>query len=240
MSRKRVQDDAERVIAYHERTKHHPHRYARSPGFLDWEKEPNPFRLYEGCSIIPLPLTVTEPGATYPRLYHRLQDPSRAFTRDHVSTFLELSVGLSAWKSYRGSAWALRMNPSSGNLHPTEVHMILPRRCIEDLTGGVFHYSPFYHALELRASFGEDLWSKVAAQFGRDGFLVALSSIYWREAWKYGERAFRYCNHDVGHALACLSFSGSLLGWRVTYLNALSDEEIERMLGFDRTEWRAC
>ena len=29
---------------------------------------------------------------------------------------------------------------------------------------------------------------------------MALTSITWREAWKYGERAFRYCNHDVGHA----------------------------------------
>jgi len=27
------------------------------------------------------------------------------------------------------------------------------------------------------------------------GFLVGISSIFWRESWKYGERAFRYCNH---------------------------------------------
>jgi len=32
--------------------------------------------------------------------------------------------------------------------------------------------------------------------------LLGLSSIHWREAWKYGERAFRYCQHDIGHAIA--------------------------------------
>jgi len=36
----------------------------------------------------------------------------------------------------------------------------------------------------------------------QEDFYLALTSIPWREAWKYGERAFRYCQHDLGHALA--------------------------------------
>ena len=36
--------DLERVTAYHERTKHHPDRYARSLGYMDWESQPAPFR----------------------------------------------------------------------------------------------------------------------------------------------------------------------------------------------------
>jgi len=64
-----------------------------------------------------------------------------------------------------------------------------------------------------------------------------LTSIFWREAWKYGERAFRYCQHDVGHALAALSFSANLLGWNVTWLNEVADEEIACLLGFDQTQW---
>ena len=36
-------------------------------------------------------------------------------------------------------------------------------------------------------------------------WLVALTSIHWREAWKYGERAFRYCQHDLGHAIAAVA-----------------------------------
>ncbi len=237
MNQHGAQDDVGKVISYHERTKHHPRRYAKSPGYLDWENEPNPFRLYEVASVVPLPLAQTDPDGAYVRLYNRLPGSSLPFTIGHLSKFLELSVGLSAWKRYGTSSWALRMNPSSGNLHPTETHLILPPLIERSPLGGVFHYTPLYHALEQRASFGEDLWSMVTEHFGRDGFLVALSSIYWREAWKYGERAFRYCNHDAGHALACLSFSGNLLGWKVTYLGGLSDGDIERMLGFDKTEW---
>ena len=32
------------IIRYHEETKHHYHRYARSAGYMDWENQPNPFR----------------------------------------------------------------------------------------------------------------------------------------------------------------------------------------------------
>ena len=43
-------------------------------------------------------------------------------------------------------------------------------------------------------------------------FLVGLSSIHWREAWKYGERAFRYCQHDAGHALAAVRYAAGGAG----------------------------
>ncbi len=48
-------------------------------------------------------------------------------------------------------SWYLRMNPSSGNLHPTEAYAVLPAR--EWLPGGagVYHYAPLAHALEQRA-----------------------------------------------------------------------------------------
>jgi nitroreductase len=50
-------------------------------------------------------------------------------------------------------------------------------------------------------------------------FLVGLSSIFWREAWKYGERAFRYCQHDVGHALGTLRSAAAALGWKLFLLD---------------------
>src|SRR6187551_994231 len=33
------------VSAYHERTKHHYHRFAASLGYMDWATQPDPFRL---------------------------------------------------------------------------------------------------------------------------------------------------------------------------------------------------
>ncbi len=225
----------EKVVEYHERTKHHYHRYARSAGHMDWQNQPNPFRVYKNADTFSLPFLEKDPGKGHMSLYRMPSAGPEPFTLNNIAGFLELSLGLSAWKASARGKWSLRMNPSSGNLHPTEAHLILPEA--DDLRAGIYHYNPLLHALELRAELPHKLWQTISAHFGTGGFLVALSSIFWRESWKYGERAFRYCNHDAGHALAGISFSAGLQGWRTTFLNALSDDALETTLGFNRTDW---
>jgi nitroreductase len=70
----------------------------------------------------------------------------------------------------------------------------------------------------------------------QDGLLVALTSIHWREAWKYGERAFRYCQHDLGHAIAAVSVAAALVGWDAVLLPAWSGDAIAAVTGTDREE----
>jgi SagB-type dehydrogenase family enzyme len=137
-------------------------------------------------------------------------------------------MGLSAWKAYRDTRWALRVNPSSGNLHPTEAYVVHD--------GRILHYAPREHAVEERAVLSYERWE--AFLRGSQGFLVALTSIQWREAWKYGERAFRYCQHDVGHAIAALRVSASLFGWTLRLLPEWSDDQVAALLGLDREEDR--
>jgi len=223
------------IIRYHEESKHHFNRYARSAGQMDWNNQPDPFRFYEGVPRISLPFLKQEPGAAYQDLYLRENNAFQPFSLETVGGFLELSLALSAWKAVSGSQWSLRINPSSGNLHPTEAHLILP--VSEKSKSGIYHYNPFLHALEQRAEIPSALWQKLQRHFNADGFFIGLSSIFWRESWKYGERAFRYCNLDAGHALAGLSMAANLFGWRVVYLNALSDNDVSAVLGFDRTSW---
>lgn len=231
--------DKENIVAqifrYHEETKHHYERYARSPGYMDWQNQPHPFRFYENTQVIELPLLKENPRAEYPDLYRRENNQPQAFTIETIAGFLELSLGLSAWKAVGQSRWSLRMNPSSGNLHPTEAHLVLPH--LSGVPGGIYHYNAFDHALEQRAEVPDEIGQQVAKHFGCPGFLVGLSSIFWRESWKYGERAFRYCNHDVGHALAAVSISTNLFGWKVTCLNGLSDNALDTILGFGKTRY---
>ncbi len=224
------------IMAYHEATKHHFHRYARSSGHMDWNNQPNPFRFYEETPRIPLALPGQDPDLLYDDLYTPAPAEGRALTFSHISSFLALSLGLSAWKAAGTSRWPLRINPSSGNLHPTEGHLVVPS--LPGLAGGVYHYAPFSHALERRAGLPSDLALRMESHFGGPGFLVALSTIFWRESWKYGERAYRYCCLDVGHALAALAFAARLHDWQLTCLSGAGDEQIGTVLGFDRTPWR--
>jgi SagB-type dehydrogenase family enzyme len=227
---------AEAVLRYHELTKHHLERYARSLGYLDWENQPEPFRFYEGAPRIRLPFLDRDPPVAHLGLFEGGR-PAAPIRLETIAGFLELSMGLSAWKETAGARWSLRMNPSSGNLHPTEAHLILP-----DLPGcpaGIYHYGPLDHCLERRAEMPEALWERIRTHLGVDGFLAGLTSIFWRESWKYGERAFRYCNHDVGHALAALRFAANLFGWSLICLDGLSDAAVETLLGLKQTRFPA-
>ena len=61
--------------------------------------------------------------------------------------------------------------------------------------------------------------------------LIGITSIHWREAWKYGERAYRYCQHDVGHAIAALSLAAAALGWQARLLDDLGSDSLATLLG---------
>ncbi|WP_371358814.1 hypothetical protein, partial [Salmonella sp. E393-2] len=69
--------------------------------------------------------------------------------RRSLSQMLYDGLALSAWKEAGGTRWALRVNPSSGNLHPTEASLLLPGGTLEPAPL-LAHYRPDKHALEVR------------------------------------------------------------------------------------------
>ena len=228
------------VHRYHDGTKHHFERFASSLGYLDWASQPNPFRTYVGAPRIPLfPTPGVSPGyQARPLCYERLFDHGGAaepFGGGPIGDLLRHAMGLSAWKQFGESRWSLRVNPSSGNLHPTESYVICGSAHGLADSAGVYHYASDRHELERRCAFDERAWLDACG--GRtDMLLVALSSIHWREAWKYGERAFRYCQHDLGHAIAAFSLASAMVGWRARLLPAWSHSSIAALAGLDRDE----
>jgi SagB-type dehydrogenase family enzyme len=151
-----------------------------------------------------------------------------------VGDLFRHALGLSAWKVFGPSRWSLRVNPSSGNLHPTEAYVACG--ALPGFSGqpAVYHYAPDRHALEERCAFESDAWSLACG--GEAVLLVALTSIHWRESWKYGERAFRYCQHDLGHAVAAIALAAAMLGWRAALLPTWSQCGIGTLTGIDRDQ----
>ena len=215
-----------RVRDYHERTKHRLERYAAGPDYLDWEQQPDPFRRFEGAPLLPLPLELT--GLPDPSLGD-LTDPPPFKSLDEwglpeISFLFRYSLGLAAWKVFGPDRWALRCNPSSGNLHPTEGYLAV--RGLASLADGLYHYAPHEHALELRGEFAPMAVAEPAV-------LLGLSSIPWREAWKYGERAYRYVHLDLGHAIGALAYAAAGLGATLRRTDA-DEPRLAAILGLDR------
>ncbi len=208
------------VLAYHTRSKHAFDHYAAGPGTLDWDAQPKAFRDWTGTQSIALPRDVAVSEIGWGEL--AVVRPSLPLNTSNLGSLLRLCVGLTAWKEYAGSRWSLRAHPSSGNLHPTETWLIASG--VAGLEDGLYHYHNLHHALERRA------WGSAVQA---NGLWLGFSSIHWREAWKYGERAFRYCQLDLGHVLAAVCYAAALHGWCPRLLN-LDSARVARCLGLDR------
>ncbi len=232
-------DPIEHVIHYHQATKHHFSRYARSLGYLDWANQPDPFRRFQGAPLMPLPILQPEEeplSPPYEALYHHGAVESRPLSIRTLSRFLEYALALSAWKQAGDVRWALRSNPSSGNLHPTEGYLLLPAVPGLATMPALYHYAPKEHGLELRAVCPDGTFEQLMAPFPPHAFLFGLTSVFWREAWKYGERAFRYCQHDAGHAIGTARLAAASLGWRMALLDGLSSDLLAELFGVNRAE----
>lgn len=234
-----VMDPLARVFRYHQETKHHFFRYARALGYMDWANQPDPFRRYAGAPLVPLPILRPdeEPlSPPYADLYRPRAVLSHGLSIRTLSRFFEHALALTAWKQAGGARWALRSNPSSGNLHPTEGYLLIGTVPGLAPTPGLYHYAPREHALELRADCSQAVFSALMNEFPPEAFLVGWTSIHWREAWKYGERAFRYCQHDAGHAIGTARIAAATLGWKMVVLDGVGDDILAELLGLTRLE----
>jgi hypothetical protein len=147
--------DLEAVMLYHERTKHHFNRFAPGPSQLDWANQPDPFRRYPEAPLTRLPILKAgeEPlPPAYDSLYAPAAVASVPVSVRALSRLLEYALALSAWKQAGGTRWALRVNPSSGNLHPTEGYVLIGGIAELGATPGLFHYAPLETVFRRRCS----------------------------------------------------------------------------------------
>ncbi len=227
----KVSDSLQPVLDYHQVTKHSFHHYAPGPGYMDWATQPNPFRRFAGAPFQPLQKIPPTDEPLYDEAFVPGRIPTVAVNQLSISQLFYDSLAISAWKSTGESSWALRVNPSSGNLHPTEGYLIcgpIENLCTSPIVG---HYAPKEHGLEIRTQFSLELWQSLSARFPENVFFIGLTSIHWREAWKYGKRAFRYCQHDAGHAIGAIAIGAAAMGWRTRILEDLGYDELGLLMG---------
>ena len=91
-------DPLEVVMRYHQETKHHFFRYARSLGYMDWANQPDPFRRYEGAPLSVLPLLKPDEAPLsplYEDLYRGGVIVSAPINMRSLSRFFEYSLAIS-------------------------------------------------------------------------------------------------------------------------------------------------
>ena len=220
--------DTEAAHAYHEATK---------LSYINLNNKPPLYKSYSGLPAVPLPQS--DLGSTVPAL-EALTSPMAAAESSldlpGLARILYLSAGLirkavlpvAGEVHYRAAA-------SAGALYPVEIYLVCGE--LPGLAAGVYHFSPAEFSLvrlregDYRGTLADTLADPAVA--ASTPASLVLSTNFWRSAWKYRIRSYRYCYWDAGTIVANLLATASATGLEAQVVAGFVDEEVNRLLGLD-------
>jgi SagB-type dehydrogenase family enzyme len=214
-------------LDYHRATSYD--RFEMSGHALDWANQPKVFKEYPGISSLPLPRDLQLPKG---KLSAILSEPAAAglpkpLDLEMLSLLLLLSNTPTARARAPEGDFFFRSAASAGALYPTEIYV--GTHDVKDIDNGLYHFAIQNHSLDpLRKG---DFSGVVQKEGSHLTFF--LTAIFFRSAWKYRARAYRYHLLDTGHVAEnlILALKASKLPFSVTY--DFDDAEANRLLGLD-------
>jgi SagB-type dehydrogenase family enzyme len=230
--------DGAALWAYHDATKHSVASVRASRHSLDWEIMPRSFKVYPDLEPIPLPREIAT--STRPALA-AIADPGTAagagppLDRAVLARLLHFTAGVLRRKSYPGGEIFFRAATCTGALYHVDLYLVCGP--LPDLEAGVYHFGPHDSALRrLRA--GDHRAAVVTATAGEPAVaaapaIVAATSTFWRNAWKYQSRTYRHCFWDDGTLTANLLAVAAAVGLPARVVLGFVDGDLDRLLDLD-------
>lgn len=228
--------DLELAWQYHNLTKHSPESVRTSAHFLDWPNQPSPFKIYSDLESIPLEQDIR--GSTVSAFEAMSTTPAareRPLSKADVAAILFLSAGITRRRRYPGGEILFRAAACTGALYHIDCYLITG--ALVDLEAGVYHFGPHdFRLTQLRTG---DFRSGLLAATGSDPavehapVVVACTSTFWRNSWKYQSRTYRHCFWDTGTMLANLRAAATARGVPSKVLMGFVDSWLNRLLALD-------
>ena len=230
--------DLSATWAYHDGTKHSPESIRRSPGFLDWDNLPLPFKIYKDLEPIPLP---HDTAATSRPALAAIADAGSAagggpaLDLRVLAHVLHCSAGVLRRRTHPGGEVFFRAQACTGNLHHIDLYLVCG--ALAGLAAGIYHFGP--HDFALRRLRSGDYRAAVVEATGREPAIagapvvVACTSTFWRNAWKYRSRTYRHCFWDNGTLLANLLAVSAALDVPARVVLGFVDDTLDRLLELD-------
>ncbi|MDF2682369.1 MAG: oxidase [Brevibacillus sp.] len=207
---------------------------------VDWEDAPLSYKLYRGLPAITLssevPLTVED------RVVSEKPD------QNELGHFLWYVFGLTQF-SQTGMEWdpmgnafgppmqsSRRFVPSGGGLYPSELYVYLKT----EQSCGIYHYDVAHHRLVLLREGNFD--SYVARALGNRCDVsscfaaVFVSTMYWKNYFKYHDFAYRLQGLDAGVVIGQLLEVAKRFGYEAGVYFQFLDQAVHHLLGVSERE----
>jgi SagB-type dehydrogenase family enzyme len=203
---------------------------------MDFDNQPRPFKIYRNLELVPLPSGLGSSGVPALDCLGASTTPECATpTLLELAGLLHHAAGITKVREVPGGQMYFRAAACTGALYHIEVYLVCGD--MPGLPGGVYHFGPQdfslrrlregdYRGLLVEASGGEPSVAGAPAVF-------VLTSVFWRNAWKYQARAYRHAFWDSGTVLANLLSTGSGYRLPIKVISSFVDEPVNRLLNLD-------
>src|SRR5215510_13909651 len=229
MERRMSNRDRDVAHLYHESTKLF---------YLDLQRKPPVHKRYKALLSLPLPTEVSSlavPTLEAVAATGSAVSSAQELALTTLAAVLFFSAGEIRRRTFAGAGEVtFRAAASAGGLYPIEVYVVCGD--LPGLAAGVYHFSPADFALRCLRQ-GD--YRMVLAQAAGDptgatvpGTLV-FSAVFWRSAWKYRVRSYRYCFWDNGTIVANLLAAATAAGLPARVLMGFVDAQVNHLLGLD-------
>jgi SagB-type dehydrogenase family enzyme len=210
---------------------------------LDWPNQPTVYKEYQDLELVPLPPSGPAIQASLAEIV--LSNPrgqwSAPVDLKTLSRVFSLAYRLTAKRVHPGGEFYYRNVPSAGALYPCELYVAT--RAVLGLPDGLYHYAIGPRGLvSLRSG---NYLAKPCPESPPDlvdqtpQLMFFVTAIFFRSAWKYRTRSYRYHLMDSGHLLESLFLSLKAHSWPCSVIFDFNDQEINAFLACD-PEREAC
>ena len=238
-------DYIEASRAFHQVTKHSYTSVRTGAYALDWDNKPLAYKIYPdaGAVVLPRELSLASVPVLAALAAATRADSTTPIDLKALTRLLSSADGLTRTRRVGGEEYHFRAAASAGALYPNEIYVAAS--AVDGLEPGLYHFSPADLKLRglRRGDYRTTLLRAAADRASIRGAraVLVVSSIFWRSAWKYRARAFRYCFWDAGTMLANLLAAAAAESIPADVVTAFIDAEVELLIGADgEREGVAC
>src|SRR5947207_12610582 len=140
-----------------------------------------------------------------------------------------------------GETQYMRAASATGALYPIELYIVSSG--IPGLDAGIYHFNPLSFALvRIReGDYGPELAAATNRATALSPLTIALTSLAWRNAWKYEARSYRHWFWDGGVIAANLIALSGSIGSPTRIVQGFVDQTVNELFGLqDEEETTIC
>ncbi|SDU55566.1 SagB/ThcOx family dehydrogenase [Jiangella alkaliphila] len=206
-----------------------------------WEEdrslEPYPFKVYETLEPIAIPREFAPSSVPALRAVSASgHDGAAVPDLALLARIARLSNGLlDRTVTVRGTVLTYRTAGGTGARYHLELYFACAD--LPDLAAGLYQYAAHDHSLRrVRAG---DVRAALAAATGAEPavaaapVIMAVTSTFWRNAWRYKARAYRHAFWDAGTSLSQALAVAASAGVPAELVLGFADDEVNAVLGVD-------